>query len=101
MTRNCPRRRRVETDHPHVEPAVSGAFIRSEVVEPLGLNVAGAATCFGATLCAAQQSSRSVRHDGVADREAFGVRMDMLMRMQTSYDIARTRQREDEVRVAR
>ena len=30
---------------------------------------------------------------------AFGVRMDTLMRMQASYDIARARRREDDVRV--
>ena len=33
--------------------------------------------------------------------KAFGVRMDTLMRMQASYDIARARRREDDVRVER
>ena len=33
--------------------------------------------------------------------KAFGVRMDTLMRMQASYDIARARRRENDVRVAR
>lgn len=31
--------------------------------------------------------------------KAFGVKMDTLMRMQASYDIARTRQREGEISV--
>jgi plasmid maintenance system antidote protein VapI len=33
--------------------------------------------------------------------KAFGVKMDTLMRMQASYDIARTRKREKQVRVRR
>ena len=33
--------------------------------------------------------------------KAFGVKMDTLMRMQVSYDIARAREREGEVQVTR
>jgi addiction module HigA family antidote len=33
--------------------------------------------------------------------KAFGVKMDTLMRMQASYDIAQTRKREREIRVRR
>jgi plasmid maintenance system antidote protein VapI len=33
--------------------------------------------------------------------KAFGVRMDTLMRMQSAYDISRTRQREKEIHVRR
>jgi plasmid maintenance system antidote protein VapI len=33
--------------------------------------------------------------------KAFGVKMDTLMRMQTSYDIAQTRKREREIKVRR
>ena len=33
--------------------------------------------------------------------KAFGVSMDTLMRMQNSYDIAQTRKREGEIKVAR
>ena len=33
--------------------------------------------------------------------KAFGVRMDTLMRMQSSYDIAQTRKREKRIRVRR
>ena len=33
--------------------------------------------------------------------KAFGVRMDTLMRMQSSYDIARTRKRERTIKVSR
>lgn len=33
--------------------------------------------------------------------KAFGVKMDTLMRLQSAYDIARTREREKEIRVRR
>ena len=33
--------------------------------------------------------------------KAFGPKMDMLMRMQSAYDIARTRKRESKIRVRR
>lgn len=33
--------------------------------------------------------------------KAFGVKMDTLMRMQSSYDIAQTRKREKDIRVRR
>jgi plasmid maintenance system antidote protein VapI len=33
--------------------------------------------------------------------KAFGVRMDTLMRMQSAYDIAQTRMRENQIHVAR
>jgi plasmid maintenance system antidote protein VapI len=33
--------------------------------------------------------------------KAFGVKMDTLMRMQASYDIAQTRKRENQVRIRR
>jgi addiction module HigA family antidote len=33
--------------------------------------------------------------------KAFGVKMDTLMRMQSAYDIARTRSREKEIKVRR
>jgi plasmid maintenance system antidote protein VapI len=33
--------------------------------------------------------------------KAFGVKMDTLMRMQASYDIAKTRKRENELRIRR
>ena len=48
-------------------------------------------------------NGRSDRSGTMALRieKAFGVRMETLMRMQSSYDIARTRRREGEVTVER
>ena len=88
-----------------LNPPHPGSFIRTEVIEPLGLTVAGAATALGVS-----RPALSALLNGRADlsgtmalriEKAFGVRMDTLMRMQASYDIARARQRENDVRVAR
>jgi addiction module HigA family antidote len=87
------------------KPPHPGDFIRTEIIEPAGLSVTAAA--------AALQVSRpalSSLLNGKADlsgdmalriEKAFGVRMDTLMRMQSAYDIARTRKREREIRVRR
>ena len=88
-----------------LNPRHPGAFIKTEVIEPLGLNVAGAATVLGVPRPAlsALLNSRADLSGTMALRieKAFGVKMDTLMRMQASYDIARTRRREDDIRVAR
>jgi addiction module HigA family antidote len=84
-------------------PPHPGDFIRTEIIVPAGLSVTAAA--------AALQVSRpalSSLLNGKADlsgdmalriEQAFGVRMDTLMRMQSAFDIARTRKREKEIRV--
>ena len=88
-----------------LNPPHPGAFIRTEVIEPLGLTVSGAATALGVS-----RPALSALLNGRADlsgtmalriEKAFGVKMDTLMRMQASCDIARARRREDDVRVAR
>ncbi len=88
-----------------LNPPHPGAFIRTEVIEPTGLTVAGAATALGVSRPAlsALLNGRSDLSGTMALRieKAFGVRMDTLMRMQASYDIARARRRENDVRVAR
>jgi len=77
----------------------------TEIIQPAGLSVTAAA--------AALQVSRpalSSLLNGSADlsgdmalriEKAFGVKMDSLMRMQSSYDIAQTRKREKKIRVRR
>ena len=86
-------------------PPHPGDFIRTELLEPAGLSVTAAA--------AALQVSRpalSSLLNGKADlsgdmalriEKAFGVKMDTLMRMQASYDIAQIRKREKKIRVRR
>ncbi len=90
---------------PMKNPPHPGDFIRTEIVAPAGLTVTAAA--------AALQVSRpalSSLLNGKADlsgemalriEKAFGVKMDTLMRMQSAYDIAKTRGREKEIRVRR
>ncbi len=85
-------------------PAHPGGFVRSEIVEPLGLSVTAAARVLGVTRAAlsALLNERAQLSPEMALRieKAFGVSMDTLMRMQNSYDIARTRRREAEIHVA-
>lgn len=82
-------------------PAHPGGFIKSEIIEPLGLTVTGAANALGVTRTAlsALLNERANLSPEMALRieKAFGVSMDTLMRMQNSYDIAQTRSREGEV----
>ena len=85
-------------------PAHPGGFVKSEIVEALGLTVTGAARALGVTRPAlsALLNERASLSPEMALRieKAFGVSMDTLMRMQTSYDIARARQREDDIELA-
>jgi len=90
---------------PVKNPPQPGDFIRTEIIKPVGLSVTAAA--------AALQVSRpalSSLFNGKADlsgnmalriEKAFGVKMDTLMRMQASYDIAQTRRREKTIHVRR
>ena len=90
---------------PMKNPPHPGDFIRTEIIEPAGLSVTAAA--------AALQVSRpalSSLLNGKAElsgmmalriEKAFGVKMDTLMRIQSAYEIARTREREQEIRVQR
>lgn len=82
-------------------PAHPGGFVKSEIIEAMGLSVTGAASALGVTRPAlsALLNERASLSPKMALRieKVFGVSMDTLLRMQTSYDIARTRQREDEI----
>jgi addiction module HigA family antidote len=84
-------------------PAHPGGFVRSEVIEPLGLSVTDAAHVLGVTRPAlsALLNERAHLSPEIALRieKAFGVSMDTLMRMQNSYDIAQARRREKEIKV--
>ena len=85
-------------------PAHPGGFVKSEIIEPLGLSVTNAAHVLGVTRPAlsALLNERAHLSPEMALRieKAFGVSMDTLMRMQNSYDIAQTRKRESEIEVA-
>jgi len=85
-------------------PAHPGGFVKSEIIEPLGLSVTRAAQVLGVTRAAlsAVLNERAHLSPEMALRieKAFGVSMDTLMRMQNSYDIAQTRKRSAEIKVS-
>ena len=85
-------------------PAHPGGFVKSEIVEALGLSVTRAAQVLGVTRPAlsALLNERANLSPEMALRieKAFGVSMDTLMRMQNSYDIAQARKREDDIDLA-
>jgi antitoxin HigA-1 len=85
-------------------PSHIGEFVR-EVVEGHGLNVTTGARHLGVTR---QALSTLMNGNGGLSPEmalriekAFGVKMDTLLMMQTAWDIAEARKREDLVKVER
>src|SRR6202142_3810240 len=86
-------------------PPHLGDFIRPEIINPAGLSVTAAAAALKVS-----RPALSSLLNGKADlsgdmalriEKALGVKMDTLMRMQSAYDIARTRQRAGQIRVRR
>ena len=79
-------------------PAHPGEFVRSEIVEPLGLSVTDAARVFGLTRPAL--SELFYEHVDLSPEIAlriekvFGVSKDTLLRMQDSYNITQACKRE-------
>jgi antitoxin HigA-1 len=86
-------------------PAHPGQFIRMEVIEPLNLSVTQAVKALRVTRAAlsALLNGRAALSPDMALRieKAFGPKMDTLLRMQTAYEIAETRDREAEIKVKR
>ncbi len=83
---------------PHV-----GGFVKTEIIAPAGLKVTDAAAILGISR-QALSTFLNERADLSADmalrlEKAFGVKLDTLMRMQSSYDIAQARKRENEINV--
>ena len=86
-------------------PAHPGGFVKSEIIEPLGLSVTAAAQVLGVTRATLStllnEHSQLSSEMALRIEKAFGVSMDTLMRMQNSYDIAQARKREGEIDVHR
>jgi addiction module HigA family antidote len=86
-------------------PPHPGDFIRTEIVEPTGLTVTAAAEALGfrGRRCKSLLNGKAGLSGEMAPRveKAFGVRRYTLMRMQSAYEIARTRKREGLIRVGR
>jgi antitoxin HigA-1 len=90
---------------PMLNPPHPGEFIRTEIIEPLGLSVTAAADVLRVSRPALSNllNGRADLSGEMALRieKAFGPRMDTLMRMQSAYDVAQTRKRERKIRVRR
>ena len=90
--------------HPSIAVHV-GDWLRTEIVEPYGMSVSGAA---GHLKVSRQQmsallNSRAGLSADMAIRfeKAFGVKADTLLRMQTAYALAQARAHESEIEVER
>ena len=86
-------------------PPHPGDFIRTEVIEDLGLTVTEAAAILGvrrATLSALlNENSRLTPEMALRIEKAFDVQMDTMLKMQAWYDATMMRQRADEIVVER
>jgi antitoxin HigA-1 len=86
-------------------PPHPGDFIPTEIIEPAGLLVTAAAAALHVSR-PALSSLLNAKADlsgemALRVENAFGVKMDTLVRMQASYDIAQTRRREKQIHVRR
>ena len=90
---------------PMKNPPHPGDFIRTEIVAPAGLSVTAAAAALRVsrpTLSSLLNRKANLSGDmALRIEKAFGIKMDTLMRMQASYDIAQTRKRENQIDVQR
>ena len=86
-------------------PVHPGLFLRSEVIDAHGLSVTEAARILGVSrpTLSSLHTARSDLSGDMALRleKAFGVDMETLMRMQSSYDLVRAQMRSDSILVDR
>lgn len=84
-------------------PPHPGAFIKSEIIEGHDLTVTAGARALGVTRQALSEllNGRASLSPDMAIRleKAFGVSMETLLRMQTSFDISRARERSGTIEV--
>ena len=89
----------------NMTPSHPGDFIRTEIIEELGLNVTKAAEILGvrrATLSDLLNGNAALSPEmALRIEKAFGVGMDMLLRMQAWYDASQMRARAGEISVQR
>jgi addiction module HigA family antidote len=88
-----------------LNPPHPGDFIRTEIIEPRGLSVTAAAQVLRVSrpaLSSLVNGKAGLSGDmALRVEKAFGVKMDTLLRMQASYEIARTRKLEAQIKVNR
>ena len=90
---------------PMKNPPHPGEIVREEVIQALGLSVTRAAKILGvrrATLSDVTNGKSAVSAEMALRLEkAFGVSMDLLLKMQAGYDAAQARLHADEIKVKR
>ena len=90
--------------HPSLAVHV-GDWLKTEIVEPYGINVAALARHFGVSrqaLSTLLNGHANLSADmAIRFEKAFGVRADTLLRMQTAYDLAQARAHEGDITVTR
>ena len=88
-----------------MRPAHTGEFIRTEVLEPLGLSVTTAAGILGISRVALSNlvNGRADLSAEMAIRlqKAFGLNAGTLLRMQAAYDLSRAEKLSSRIRVQR
>ena len=88
-----------------LNPPHPGDFIRTEILGPLKLSVTEAASILGVsrpTLSSLLNGRAGLSGEmAVRIEKAFGPKMETLMRMQSSYDIAGARKRQRAIHVRR
>ena len=88
-----------------LNPVHPGRFLRTEIIDAHDLSVTEAAKILHVsrpTLSTLLNAKADLSGDmALRFEKAFGVDMETLMRMQNSFDIARTRSREEKIRVDR
>ena len=86
-------------------PSHPGDFVRTEIVEELGLSITETAEILGVhriTLSDLLNSNATLSAEmALRIEKAFGISMDTLLRMQAWYDAAQMRARADEIEVKR
>lgn len=89
----------------NMTPSHPGDFIRTEIIEELGLTVTKTAEILGvrrATLSALLNGNANLSAEmALRIEKAFDVRMDTLLRMQAWHDTAKMRARANEIAVQR
>ena len=89
----------------NMTPPHPGDFIRTELLEEMGISVTRAAEILGvrrATLSALLNGNASLSPEmALRFEKAFGLGMDLMLRMQAWHDAVRMRARADEIAVER
>ena len=82
-----------------------GDWLKTEIVQPAGVNVTTLASHFGVSrqaLSTLLNGNANLSADmAIRFERAFGVKADTLLRMQTTYELARARTHEADIKVAK